>query len=74
MLEKDVEITGSDVVGVDKIDMFTSADGLAHRLVTDTCDPVLELPWTYASHPELRIELDSILINNTSCDFGDAQV
>lgn len=49
----------SDVLCVDKIEViFTSNDGLARR-------PVLELPWTYMSYPELRVELDSILtINN----------
>ncbi|XP_049325043.1 uncharacterized protein LOC111189939 [Astyanax mexicanus] len=64
-------MTGSDVVFVDKIDiMFTSADGLARRPVAHTCGPVLELPWTYASYPELRTEFDGILINNTSYEFS----
>ncbi|XP_076876894.1 uncharacterized protein LOC143526112 isoform X2 [Brachyhypopomus gauderio] len=64
-------MTGSDVVCVDKIDiMFTSADGLARRPVAHTCGPVLELPWTYASYPELRTEFDSILIHNTSYEFS----
>lgn len=56
----------SDVLCVDKIEViFTSNDGLARRPVAHTCGHVLELPWTYMSYPELRVELDSILtINN----------
>ncbi|KAL2088710.1 hypothetical protein ACEWY4_015609 [Coilia grayii] len=66
-------ITRSDVVCVEQIDItFTSADGLARRPVAHTCGPVLELPWTYASYPELRTEFDSILINNTSYEFSIA--
>lgn len=64
-------ITGSDVICVDQIDiMFTSSDGAARRPVAHTCGPVLELPWTYASYPELRSEFDGILINNISYEFS----
>lgn len=64
-------ITGSDVICVDKIDiMFTSTDGLARRPIAHTCGPVLELPWTYASYPELRTAFDNILINNASFEFS----
>lgn len=58
--------TGSDVLCVDKLEIvFTSLDGVARRPVAHTCGPVLELPWTYLSFPELRVELDSILSNNS---------
>lgn len=64
-------MTGSDVVCVDNIDiMFTPAEGLGRRPVAHTCGPVLELPRTYASYPELRTEFDGILINNTSYEFS----
>lgn len=57
-------VTGSDVVCVNKIQMiFTSLEGLARRPVAHTCGPVLELPSTYSSYPELRSELESILSN-----------
>ena len=66
-------LTGSDVVCVDNIDiMFTPSDGVARRPVAHTCGPVLELPWTYASYPELRTEFDNILTNNASYEFGFA--
>ncbi|XP_023808456.1 uncharacterized protein LOC111946974 [Oryzias latipes] len=61
--------TGSDVLCVTKIEvLFTPLDGVARRLVAHTCGPVLELPWTYLSFPELRVELDNILSSN-SCYF-----
>ncbi len=54
-------VTGSDVVCVDKIQViFTSLDGLVRRPVAHTCGPVLELPSTYSSYPELRSEMESI--------------
>lgn len=55
-------LTGSDVVCVNKIQMtFTSLDVLARRPVAHTCGPVLVLPCTYSSYPELCSELESIL-------------
>lgn len=64
-------ITGSDVICVDQIDiMFTSSDGLACRPIAHTCGPVLELPWTYASYPELRTAFDNILMTNASFEFS----
>lgn len=64
-------VTGSDVISVDKIGiMFTVVDGLARRPVAHTCGPVLELPVTYGSYPELRTEFDSILIDKTSYKFS----
>ncbi|XP_068187709.1 uncharacterized protein [Antennarius striatus] len=64
-------VTGSDVICVSKITiMFTAVDGLARRPVAHTCGPVLELPWTYASYPELRTEFDSVLIDKTSYKFS----
>lgn len=66
-------VTGSDVICVNKIEiMFTAVDGLARRPVAHTCGPVLELPWTYASYPELRTEFDSILIAKSSYEFSIA--
>lgn len=54
--------TGSDAVCVDKIEiMLTPLDGIAHRPVAHTCGPALELPWTYMSFPELRVEFDHIV-------------
>lgn len=54
--------TGADALCVDKIEvMFTSLDGVACRPVAHTCGPALELPWTYTSFPELRVEFDHIL-------------
>ncbi|XP_076880222.1 uncharacterized protein LOC143528391 [Brachyhypopomus gauderio] len=57
-------MTGSDVLCVEKIEiLFTPLDGLSRRLVAHTCGPVLELPCTYNSYPELRAEMESILSN-----------
>lgn len=64
-------VTGSDVICVNKIEiMFTAIDGLARRPVAHTCGPVLELPWTYASYPELRAEFDSVLIAKEAYKFS----
>ncbi|CAJ1069766.1 uncharacterized protein LOC119008776 isoform X1 [Xyrichtys novacula] len=64
-------VTGSDVICASKITiMFTAVEGLARRPVAHTCGPVLELPWTYASYPELRTEFDSVLIDKTSYKFS----
>ncbi|KAK7944641.1 hypothetical protein WMY93_000369 [Mugilogobius chulae] len=57
-------ITGSDVICVPKIQvMFTLLDGLSRRPVAHTCGAVLELPSTYNSFPELRVEMDGVLNN-----------
>lgn len=49
--------------------MFTAVDGLGRRPVAHTCGPVLELPWTYASYPELRAEFDSVLAEKSAYTF-----
>lgn len=57
---------GSDVLCINKIEvLFTCLDGVARRPVAHTCGPVLELPWTYLSFPELCVELDNILSSNS---------
>lgn len=64
-------VTGSDVICVNKIEvLFTPLDGLARWPVAHTCGPVLELPWTYTSYPELRFEMDSILVARNSYEFS----
>lgn len=64
-------VTGSDVICVNKVEvMFTSVEGLARRPIAHTCGPALELPWTYGSYPELRAEMDSILLNQNSFEFS----
>ncbi|XP_073808037.1 uncharacterized protein isoform X2 [Danio rerio] len=64
-------VTGSDVICVCQIEvLFTSSDGLARRPVAHTCGPVLELPWTYTSYPELRTELDNVLAAKSSYEFS----
>lgn len=63
--------TGSDVICVEKIEiLFTPVDGAARRPVAHTCGPSLELPWTYTSYPQLRVEMDSILSSEASLMFG----
>ncbi|CAL9685425.1 unnamed protein product [Knipowitschia caucasica] len=58
-------VTGSDIINVAKIEvMFTLLDGLARRPVAHTCGAVLELPSTYTSFPEVRVEMDSVLSSN----------
>ncbi|CAI5671030.1 unnamed protein product [Oreochromis niloticus] len=66
-------LTGSDVICVDKVEvLFTPVDGLARRPVAHTCGPLLELPWTYTSYPELRNELDNVLAAKSSYEFSIA--
>ncbi|XP_070397922.1 uncharacterized protein [Nothobranchius furzeri] len=66
-------VTGSDVICVQKIEvLFTPVDGLARRPVAHTCGPVLEVPWTYTSYPELRNELDNILAAKNCYEFSIA--
>lgn len=63
--------TGSDVICVEKIEiLFTHVDGLMRRPVAHTCGPTLELPWTYTSYPELRVEMDGILSSENSFLFS----
>lgn len=60
-------LTGSDVLCISKINViFTPLEGLARRPVAHTCGPVLELPQTYNSYPELRAEMESILSTKSS--------
>ena len=58
-------ITGSDITSVSKIEvLFTNVAGLSRRPVVHTCGAVLELPFTYNSYPELRIEMEAVLSSN----------
>lgn len=55
-------LTGSDAITVDKITLtFTNIEGFTRRPIAHTCGPVLELPSTYRSYPELRSDFDNIL-------------
>lgn len=64
-------VTGSDVICVNKVEvLFTPVEGLARRPIAHTCGPTLELPWTYVSYPDLRAEMDSILLNQNSLEFS----
>lgn len=58
-------ITGSDIISVPKIEViFTGLEGAARRPIAHTCGAVLELPCTYNSYPELRIEMEGLLASN----------
>ena len=58
-------VTGSDVICVTGIQVtFTALEGLARRPVAHTCGPLLELPSTYDSYPELRAEMENVLTSN----------
>ncbi|XP_039663395.1 uncharacterized protein LOC120563342 [Perca fluviatilis] len=58
-------VTGSDIICVTQIEViFTALEGLARRPVAHTCGSVLELPCTYNSYPELRVEMDNVLTSN----------
>lgn len=64
-------VTGSDIICVTKVEvLFTPVEGLARRPIAHTCGPVLELPWTYTSYPELRTEMDCILSAESSYEFS----
>ena len=57
--------TGANVICVEKIQVsFNGESGLGRRLVAHTCGPVLEVPYTYLSYPEFRVEFDNILSSN----------
>lgn len=58
-------VTGSDIICVTKIGViFTALEGLERRPVAHTCGPVLKLPFTYNSYPELRVEMENVLTSN----------
>lgn len=58
-------VTGSDIICVTKIEViFTALEGLQRQPVAHTCGSVLELPRTYNSYPELRVEMEDVLMNN----------
>lgn len=58
-------VTGSDIICVTKIEViFTALEGLQRRPVAHTCGSVLELPCTYNSYPELRVEMENVLMSN----------
>lgn len=58
-------VTGSDVICVTKVEViFTALEGLARRPIAHTCGAVLELPCTYNSYPELRVEMENVLTSN----------
>ena len=50
---------------VDKIEVTVTKLDFGRRPVAHTCGPLLELPSTYLSYPELRNEFDSILANES---------
>lgn len=53
-------VTGSDIICVTKIKvLFTALEGLQRQPVAHTCRSVLELPCTYNSYPELRVEMEN---------------
>lgn len=55
-------ITGADVICVSSIGVeFSCLEGLARRPIAHTCGPVLELPSTYKTFPELCEEFNNIL-------------
>ncbi|XP_076830249.1 uncharacterized protein LOC143476133 [Brachyhypopomus gauderio] len=57
--------TGSNVMCKDKIEVtFNNLAGLSRRPVAHTCGAVLEVPCTYNSYPEFRMEFDNILSAN----------
>ncbi|CAC5425773.1 unnamed protein product [Mytilus coruscus] len=54
-------------ITVPKIDIsFTQLEEFNRRPIAHTCGPSLELPSTYSSYPELKLEMDSIL-SDDSC-------
>ncbi|CAC5385095.1 unnamed protein product [Mytilus coruscus] len=58
-------LTGSETITVPKIHIsFTQLEGFNRRHIAHTCGPSLEL--TYSSYRELRMEMDSIL-SDDSC-------
>lgn len=58
-------VSGSDVICVKKIETtFRNLEGFSRRPIAHTCGPVLELPSTYNSYPELRSEIEGILASN----------
>ncbi|XP_076866803.1 uncharacterized protein LOC143518217 [Brachyhypopomus gauderio] len=57
--------TGSNVMCKDKIEVtFNNLAGLSRRPVAHTCGAVLDVPCTYNSYPEFRMEFDNILSAN----------
>ena len=57
-------MTSSDSMSTDKIGVsFSNVLGLARRPVFHTCGPVIELPCTYDSYPDLRKEFEAIVAN-----------
>ncbi|KAL3043329.1 hypothetical protein OYC64_003239 [Pagothenia borchgrevinki] len=57
--------TGSSVICVDRIGVcFNAETGLSRRPVAHTCGAILEVPCTYSSFPEFRMEFDNILSSN----------
>lgn len=57
--------TGSDIISVSRIEVvFTNLEGLSRRPIAHTCGAVLELPFTYNSYPELRMEMENVLSSN----------
>jgi len=58
-------VTGSDIICVTQIEViFTTLEGLARRPIAHTCGSILELPCTYNSYPELRVEMENVLTSN----------
>ena len=58
--------TGSDVILLDKIAVeFVACTAIARRPIVQTCAPMMELPYLYASYCESREEMQNIL---NACD------
>ena len=57
--------TACNVMSVEKIKVtFSGESGLGRRLVADTCEALLEVPYTYSSYPDFRTEFDKMLSND----------
>ena len=71
-LEKSLLFLGSDTIVVDCIDVeFVGTPASARRRpIAHLCAPVVEVPHTYNSYPELRQELSSIFSNIDSLNVA----
>ena len=62
--------TGSDVITCSKIDIeFSIIDGFKRHPVAHTCGPMLQLPSTYESYPELVEEFSTIMKSAAAWSF-----
>lgn len=62
--------TGSDVITCQSIEVqFSRDDGFARRPVVHTCGPMLQLPCTYESYPELAKEFTKVMKEGAAWSF-----